>query len=136
MIKRLLFSTLFMMIGYCCFGQGGQYLVILKEGYCNVTNIFSPNPSIITIDPSGNINETLLQQSNTFQDVLEHTAQFNVIVSNIINQGYTIAPIPQTETVIYAGAYSGNMNWSDAVCPGAYSAGIQVVTLIPCCTPP
>lgn len=123
------------MIGYCSFGQSGQYLVILKEGYCNTTGIFAPNPSIITIDPSGIINETPLQQSNTFQDVLEHTAQFNVTVSNIINQGYTIAPGDPQTTILYAGTYSGIMNWSDATCPGTSATGIQIVTLIPCCAP-
>ena len=27
MIKNILFSTLFMMIGYCSFGQSGMYMV-------------------------------------------------------------------------------------------------------------
>ena len=137
MIKKILFSALFMMIGCCTFGQSGQYIVILKEGYCNGLNTFMPNPSIITIDPTGIITETPLYQSNSFQDALEHTGEFNVVVSNIINQGYTIVPVSSNqETLLKAASYSGIMGWSDALCPGGSATGIQIVTLIPCCTPP
>ena len=88
MIKKILFSTLFMMMGYCSFGQGGQYIAILQDGYCldqmTATYTWAQNPKIIVIDPIGTITETQLTAANSLQDVLEHTAEFNVTVSNIM----------------------------------------------------
>lgn len=133
-----------MMIGYCSFGQGGQYLAILQDGYCidaaTQNYSWSQNPKIIVIDPNGTITETQLTAANSLQDLLEHTAEFNVAVSQIINQGYTINPAGTYST---AGNYSlgvtyaSYLQWPDALCPEAsvtYSG--SVVSLIPCCTPP
>ena len=147
MIKKILFLILFIMIGYCSFGQSGQYIAILEDGWCldPTTGTYSwfQNPKIIVIDPNGTITETPLTAANSMQDVIEHTAEFNVTVSQIMNLGYTINPSGAYNT---AGAYAGGilaataLQWSDAPCTGgnnttsSYTASI--VSLIPCCTPP
>ncbi|MDC1266361.1 hypothetical protein N8Z75_00135 [Crocinitomicaceae bacterium] len=144
MIKKILFSTLFMMIGYCSFGQSGQYLAILEDGWCldpsTGTYSWIQNPKIIVIDPNGTITETPLTAANSVQDVIEHTAEFNVTVSQIMNLGYTINPSGSYNT---AGAYAGgiqaasSLQWSDSPCNlGSSGFNLSVVSLIPCCTPP
>ena len=142
MIKKILFSTLFMMIGYSSFGQSGQYIVILNSMYCSdFTGIinWTQDPKIIIIDPSGNINETNLSPANSTEDVLGHVAEFNATVSDIMSNGYTIKSdgVGASSYMAYflAISQSANMGWSDGPCPGTGGA-VYGVTLVPCCTPP
>lgn len=140
MIKKILFSTLFMMIGYCSYGQSGQYIAILESTYCtSATGVWSwtQEPKIIIIDPSGNINETNLSPANSSEDVLGHVAQFNAAVSDIMNNGYTVSSEGATPVNAYyfAVSYNSVLGWSDGPCPAGSGASYSV-TLIPCCTPP
>ncbi len=142
MIKKILFSTLFMMIGYCSFGQSGQYIAMLESTYCTsaTTGVWSwtQEPKIIIIDPSGNINETNLSPANSSEDVLGHVAEFNATISDIMNNGYTIKSDGYTSSNAYffAIAQGANLGWSDGPCQGGGSGASYSVTLIPCCTPP
>ena len=147
MIKKILFSTLFIMIGYSSFGQSGQYIAILEDGWCSdpITGNISwfQNPKIIVIDPNGTITETPLNAPSSMQDIIEHTAEFNITVSQIMNLGYTISSSDNYNT---ASAYAGGLTaasflqWSDAPCTGGNnttaSYATSIVSLIPCCTPP
>ena len=138
MIKKILFSTLFMMIGYCAIGQGGQYIVILESTYCQGAQgiTWTQEPKIIVIDPTGNINETSLNPANSTEDVLGHVAEFNVTVSDIINNGYTVKSDGHVANAyFYAVGYSSTIGWSDGPCPGTSGSSFGV-TLVPCCTPP
>jgi len=140
MIKKILFSTLFMMIGYSSFGQGGQYIAILESTYCSDqvgTITWTQEPKIIIIDPSGNINETNLSPANSTEDVLGHVAEFNSVISDIMNNGYTIQSdgYASTNAYFFAIAQGVGLGWSDGPCPGTTGTSYGV-TLVPCCTPP
>jgi len=144
MLKKVLFSTLFTIIGLCSFSQSGQYIAILESGYCIDASTNPPtysyytNPKIIIIDPIGTITETPLIAPSSMQDVLDHTVQFNIAVSNILNQGYTISN-DNGSADAYLGVMpvASNLNFQDAKCSGGTmtgSFGISV-TLVACCDP-
>lgn len=129
-----------MMIGYCSFGQGGQYIAILESTYCSDqvgTITWTQDPKIIIIDPSGNINETNLSPANSTEDVLGHVAEFNATISDIMNNGYTIKSDGSSSSTAYSFAIAQGvgLGWSDGPCPGTSGASYGV-TLVPCCTPP
>lgn len=142
MVKKILFSTLFIMISYCYLGQSGRYLVILEDGFCsNAPNYyFMPNPRIIVINPTGAITVTQLTTSTSIQDILDHTAQFNAIVSNIMDQGYTTNPSSSRDLdqYIVANSYASLLGAPDNPCSsgGTATNNHAVVSLIPCCSPP
>lgn len=140
MIKNILFSALFMLIGYSSFAQSGRYVVTLYDGYCldatTATYTWAANPKIIVISPTGVITETNLNTATSMADVIAHEAAFNVVISDIMNQGYTISLEGVTSTLQLAAAYGVGLGFPDTPCPSGSSVTVtREATLIPCCAP-
>ena len=94
------------------------------------------NPKIIVIDPNGVITETNLNTATSMADVIAHEAAFNVVISDIMNQGYTISLEGVTSTLQLAAAYGLGLGFPDTPCPsGSSVTGTREATLIPCCAP-
>ena len=141
MIKNILFSALFMLIGYSSFAQSGRYVVTLYDGFCQDASgaavyTWYVNPKIIVIDPNGVITETNLNTATSMADVIAHEAAFNVVISDIMNQGYTISLEGVTSTLQLAAAYGVGLGFPDTPCPSGSSVTVtREATLIPCCAP-
>ena len=141
MIKNILFSALFMLIGYSSFAQSGRYVVILHDGVCQdastgaVVHTWYANPKIIVISPTGVITETNLNTATSVADVNAHEAAFNVVISDIMNQGYTMS-FGGGNALSLASTYGVSLGFPDAPCPaGNAVSATREVTLIPCCAP-
>ena len=138
MIKNILFSALFMLIGYSSFAQSGRYVVTLYDGVCQDGAVYTwyVNPKIIVIDPNGVITETNLNTATSMADVIAHEAAFNVVISDIMNQGYTISLEGVTSTLQLAATYGLSLGFPDTPCPSGSSMMVtREATLIPCCAP-
>ncbi len=141
MIKNILFSALFMLIGYSSFAQSGRYVVVLNDGLCQdvtsgvAVNTWYVNPKIIVIDPNGVITETNLNTATSMADVIAHEAAFNVVISDIMNQGYTMS-FGGGNALSLASTFGVSLGFPDAPCPaGNAVSATREVTLIPCCAP-
>jgi hypothetical protein len=139
MIKNILYSALFMLIGYSSFAQSGRYVVTLHDGYClNATTstfTWAANPKIIVISPTGVITETNLNTATSIADVIAHEAAFNVVISDIMNQGYTTSG-GGMGLLTLASQAAEQLGFTDTPCPGLTSGhGLFSVSLIPCCAP-
>ena len=88
MIKKILFSTLFMMIGYCSFGQSGMYMV--TEQFSQLTQTLD---KVVVTDPSGNTTTTNIEHFIT--NLENHDSQLNAIFNQISSQGYVLTPLVQ-----------------------------------------
>lgn len=143
MIKNILFSALFMLIGHSSFAQSGRYVVLLEDGYCidqtTATYTWLANPKIIVISPTGVITETNLNTATSIADVIAHEAAFNVVTSDIMNQGYTTSPGATTGSAsLYtvAGQAAIQLGFTDTPCPGSTFANLGYsISLFPCCAP-
>ena len=132
-----------MLIGYSSFAQSGRYLVTLYDGYCldntTATYTWAANPKIIVIDPNGVITETNLNTATSMADVIAHEAAFNVVVSDIMNQGYTTSPVATTGSHSFstvASQLADQLGFTDTPCPGlSFGAVAGSIALIPCCAP-
>ena len=126
-----------MLIGYSSFAQNGRYVVILHDGVCSdgATMTWYANPKIIVISPTGVITETNLNTANSVADVIAHEAAFNVVISDIMNQGYTMS-FGGGNSLQLAATMGAGLGFSDAPCPtGNAVSATREVTLIPCCAP-
>ena len=141
MFKSLLFSSLLILTGYNAKAQSGRYFAILQDGMCQNGTAFTwfANPKIIVISPAGAITETPLNTATSVADVLDHVAAFNVVVSNIMDQGYTISGAAGNSTTTYFTALglANNLGFPDGACPAGSTTNTysQGITLIPCCAP-
>ena len=128
-----------MLIGYSSFAQSGRYVVTLHDGYClNATTstfTWAANPKIIVISPTGVITETNLNTANSLADVIAHEAAFNVVISDIMNQGYTISSTGGGLLNLAIG-YAVSVGFPDAPCSTGIAISVATtVVLIPCCAP-
>ena len=140
MIKNILFSALFMLIGYSSFAQSGRYLVTLYDGYCvdntTATYTWAANPKIIVIDPNGVITETNLNTATSVADIIAHEAAYNVVISDIMNQGYTSSGAGGGTALNLASQLATQLGFPDGPCPGGtWGVGNISIALIPCCAP-
>ena len=140
-MKTILFSALFMFIGYNSFAQNGRYAVILHDGVCQDASTgtliitWYANPKIIVISPTGVITETNLNTATSMADVIAHEAAFNVVISDIMNQGYTMS-FGGGNALSLAATFGVGLGFSDAPCSaGNAVSATREVTLIPCCAP-
>lgn len=85
MIKKILFSILFMMIGYCSFGQSGIYSITEKMATVVSPTIFD---TVFVTDPNGVV--TTYNIPHFVQDVAGHDSELMIIINNIIALGYEI----------------------------------------------
>ena len=140
MIKNILFSALFMLIGYSSIAQSGRYLVTLYDGYyvdnTTATYTWAANPKIIVISPTGVITETNLNTATSIADIIAHEAAFNVVVSDIMNQGYTTSGTGASALNL-ASQLATQLGFPDGLCPSGASFGYSGnwFALIPCCAP-
>ena len=130
-----------MLIGYSSFAQSGRYVVVLNDGLCQdvtsgvAVNTWYVNPKIIVIDPNGVITETNLNTATSMADVIAHEAAFNVVISDIMNQGYTMS-FGGGNALSLASTFGVSLGFPDAPCPaGNAVSATREVTLIPCCAP-
>ena len=85
MIKKILFSALFMMIGYCSFGQSGIYTITEKMASVSSPSAFD---KVYVTDPNGVV--STYDIPHFVQDVEGHDSELIVIINNIISLGYEI----------------------------------------------
>lgn len=85
MIKKILFSTLFMMIGYSSFGQSGVYIITEKMGLPTQNEYFD---ELYVTDPNGTT--TTYQIPHFTNDISGHDSELNSVINGIINLGYRI----------------------------------------------
>jgi len=84
MIKNILFSTLFTMIGYCSFGQSGMYMVSERFSGNGTTDV----SYVVATDPQGNTVNTNI--THFMIDLEQHDSELNQIFNNISAQGYVM----------------------------------------------
>ena len=142
MIKNILFSALFMLIGYSSIAQSGRYVVILHDGACQdvasgvALYTWYVNPKIIVIDPNGVITETNLNTATSVADIIAHEAAYNVVISDIMNQGYTSSGAGGGTALNLASQLATQLGFPDGPCPGGtWGVGNISIALIPCCAP-
>ena len=84
MMKNILFSTLFMMIGYYSFGQSGMYMVSEQFSASNNTTL----DKVVVTDPTGNTTTTNITHFMT--NLENHDSELNTIFNQITSQGYSL----------------------------------------------
>ena len=131
-----------MLIGYSSIAQSGRYVVILYDGACQdvasgvALYTWYVNPKIIVIDPNGVITETNLNTATSMADVIAHEAAFNVVTSDIMNQGYTISLGGAASILPSSAGYGTILGFSDVGCPSGTTVPLSLpIALIPCCAP-
>ena len=127
-----------MLIGYSSIAQSGRYVVILYDGMCIDGAVYTwfANPKIIVIDPNGVITETNLNTATSMADVIAHEAAFNVVTSDIMNQGYTISLGGAASILPSSAGYGTILGFSDVGCPSGTTITLSLsIALIPCCAP-
>ena len=95
MIKKILFSILFMMIGYCSFGQSGMYLVTDQHSVNGITDV----SRVVVTDPQGN--STMTNLTHIATNLEDHFSELNIIFNEIMSLGYTkLVPLDNDEGAI------------------------------------
>ena len=124
MMKNILFSTLFMMIGYCSFGQSGMYLVTEEKGGPSAWAV----SNIVVTDPQGNTTTSTITHAQIA--LASHFSELNVIFNDILNQGYEyyglleppVEGYVNTTTSVTRQTWVFKVPWTDA---GLVPAGVN-----------